>query len=254
MIIGGAWNQTFGSYSIASGHFSEAHGDWSVALGESAIALHEGAFVWSDAYSFSDFESQRDNQFRIGATGGARFDLGDDAGSIPGGGEWVDLRAQGLNTLGNNPAAFRVIDTSTGAYLSIGGGWVNSSDRNRKADFSEVDVQQVLKQVASMPIQSWRYKVEGEQVRHIGPMAQDFHAVFGLGGDPKGIMSVDADGVALAAIQALYQVTRELERRTSDLEVQNERIDSLEAAFEELRTQLAPFSTRQQLAGITAEK
>lgn len=34
-------------------------------------------------------------------------------------------------------------------------------------------------------------------------MAQDFHAAFGLGSDDKGISTVDADGVALAAIQGL---------------------------------------------------
>jgi hypothetical protein len=40
--------------------------------------------------------------------------------------------------------------------------------------------------------------------RHIGPMAQDFHAAFGLDGtDDKHIATVDADGAALAAIQGL---------------------------------------------------
>lgn len=251
MVIGGAWNRAAGRYSLAAGHFSSALEDWSVALGHHAKALHQGAFVWSDTYSISDFESQRDNQFRIGAVGGARFDLGDDNGSIPAGNQWVDLRAQGSNTLGNNPNDFRIIDTSTGAYLSIGGGWVSSSDRNRKADFVDVDVQAVLQQVVSIPIQSWRYKVEDERVRHIGPMAQDFHAVFGFGGNPKGIMTVDADGVALAAIQALYQVTRELEQRTLELEAQSSRISALEAAFAELKYQLAPNASEPRLTGLS---
>ena len=34
-------------------------------------------------------------------------------------------------------------------------------------------------------------------------MGQDFHAAFGLGATDKGIATVDADGVALAAIQGL---------------------------------------------------
>ena len=37
----------------------------------------------------------------------------------------------------------------------------------------------------------------------MGPMAQDFRAAFGLGETEKGISTIDADGVALAAIQGL---------------------------------------------------
>ena len=36
-------------------------------------------------------------------------------------------------------------------------------------------------------------------------MAQDFHAAFSLGADDKHIATVDADGVALTAIQGLNQ-------------------------------------------------
>jgi hypothetical protein len=254
MIIGGAWNRAMGTHSIAAGWFSDAEQESSVALGHFAKSLHEGAFVWSDASTIVDFESQRDNQFRIQAVGGARFDLGDDNGTAPGGNQWVDLRTQHINTHGDDADAvlkYRLIDTSTGAFLSLGGGWVNASDRNRKSDFSDVDVMTVLEQVASISIQSWRYKVEDSRIRHIGPMAQDFHSVFGLGADPKGIMTVDADGVALAAIQALYQMTNELERRTVELEAQNKRIESLEAAFEELKSQLAPFASERRLTSLT---
>ena len=38
----------------------------------------------------------------------------------------------------------------------------------------------------------------------MGPTAQDFYAAFGLGEDERHISTVDADGVALAAIQGLY--------------------------------------------------
>ncbi len=48
--------------------------------------------------------------------------------------------------------------------------------------------------------------VYGEAVNetgHLGPMAQDFYDSFGLGSDNKGIATVDADGVALAAFRGL---------------------------------------------------
>jgi len=66
-----------------------------------------------------------------------------------------------------------------------------------------IDPQAILQKVASMPVAEWNYKAEAASVRHIGPMAQDFAAAFGLGEDDKHIATVDADGVALAAIQAL---------------------------------------------------
>ena len=56
-------------------------------------------------------------------------------------------------------------------------------------------------------------------------MAQDFHAAFGLGADDKHIATVDADGVALAAIQGLNEKLKEkdakieaMEKRLADLE------------------------------------
>jgi hypothetical protein len=39
-------------------------------------------------------------------------------------------------------------------------------------------------------------------------VAQDFQSAFGLGTDDKSIGTVDADGVALAAIQGLNQKLR----------------------------------------------
>jgi Recombinase len=54
-----------------------------------------------------------------------------------------------------------------------------------------------------LPIRSWRYIAEPDGPRRIGPAAQDFGAAFGLGEDERTISMVDADGVALAAIQGL---------------------------------------------------
>jgi hypothetical protein len=42
-------------------------------------------------------------------------------------------------------------------------------------------------------------------------MAQDFSAAFGLGSDDRSIATLDSSGVALAAIQALYEMVKEKE-------------------------------------------
>ena len=48
-------------------------------------------------------------------------------------------------------------------------------------------------------------------------MAQDFYAAFAVGPDDKHIATVDADGVALAAIQGLNQkLTEKLNRRDAE--------------------------------------
>lgn len=62
--------------------------------------------------------------------------------------------------------------------------------------------------VAQLPIQTWAYKSD-PHTKHLGPVAQDFHAAFGLGTDDKHIATVDADGVAVAAIQGLNQKLEE---------------------------------------------
>jgi hypothetical protein len=90
------------------------------------------------------------------------------------------------------------------------------SDRDAKENFAELNPRDVLKKVASLPISRWNFKQDAG-VDHVGPMAQDFHAAFGLGTDDKHIATVDADGVALAAIQGLNQKLEEQLRRR-DLE------------------------------------
>jgi hypothetical protein len=109
-------------------------------------------------------------------------------------------------------------NSGNGAYLSSGGVWTNASDMFKKEDFSLV--QDVLAKISLLPISRWKYK--GTDEYHIGPMAQDFYRVFGVGVDDKGISTIDPSGVALAAIQ-------ELIRQNNDLKARIERLESLHA-------------------------
>ena len=119
------------------------------------------------------------------------------------------------------------IDTYTGAYLSTGGMWTSSSDRALKTNFIAVDAQAVLAKVAQLPIDEWSYKAEGGQ-RHLGPVAQDFYAAFGLGADDKHIGTVDEGGVALAAIKGLYEQLQVKDREIASL---REELDAIKAAL-----------------------
>jgi hypothetical protein len=90
------------------------------------------------------------------------------------------------------------------------------SDRNAKEAFAPVDPRAVLTAVLTLPIERWSYK--GETVRHLGPMAQDFTAAFGLGADDRHIFPLDASGVALAAIQGLHGLVHAQAARLASLE------------------------------------
>jgi hypothetical protein len=112
------------------------------------------------------------------------------------------LSAAGIGI--NNPAPAFPIHHSSGARLTAGGVWTNASSRSLKTAFEAIDPLAVLDKVAALPVQGWRYNVEDASTRHIGPVAEDFQRLFGLG-DGESIGTVDADGVALAAIQGLVQ-------------------------------------------------
>ena len=112
---------------------------------------------------------------------------------------------------------------ANGARLTTGGTWTNGSSRLFKEGFAAIDVGEVLSKVVSMPITRWTYRNSPEGA-HIGPMAEDFQAAFAVGSDDQHIATVDADGVALAAIQGLNEKLEsenaELKARLAAIEAQ----------------------------------
>ena len=119
------------------------------------------------------------------------------------------------------------LNTSTGAHLTTTGIWTNNSDRAMKEEFERIDGQNLLARLAALPISTWSYKADNGSIRHIGPMAQDFAAAFGVGNDNRSIGTLDADGVALAAIQALYEIVKE---KDVELEALKARLSKLESS------------------------
>ena len=234
--VGGGDNNTASGSraTVPGGYHNTASGHYSFAAGYRAKATHTGSFVWSDSTD-ADFASQREDQFRVRANGGARFDVNDS--------QWVDIRSSGG----------KVIDTSTGAYLSSGGNWTNSSDRALKENFSAVESQDVLRKLADMPISTWDYRAKEAdpakakelgldsnwaEVRHMGPTSQDFYAAFGLGDDDRHISTLDADGVALAAIQGLYHLVQELQAENAALREEVSQLRALEARLTAIEERL----------------
>ncbi len=105
------------------------------------------------------------------------------------------------------------------------------SDVNIKQDFESIDPNWVLEQLVETPVSMWSYKDDQARTRHIGPMAQDFRASFGVGESERFIFQVDADGVSFAAIQALHKHVEQLDAENREL---RETVTNLEARLERL--------------------
>jgi len=167
-----------------------------------------------------------------GFTGGLAFYVnGTGSGNKFGSNEVMRLVNGRVGIGTNNPSqALHVI----GNILATGTITPNS-DRNAKTDIVEVDAAAILARVTELPIRQWRFKAEGSGVKHVGPMAQDFRAAFGLGEHETAIATVDADGVALAAIQGLNQKL-EAALKTKDAEIQRlqETVTELKQLFSQL--------------------
>jgi hypothetical protein len=194
-IGGGAGNviQTNAQYATIPGGLNNIATNFAFAAGSGAQAIHTGAFVWADSTPAS-FSSTATNQFAVRATGGFAF----------------------------------FTSTSGGATLAAGSGsWTSMSDRHAKENFAPLDPQSVLAKVAALPLSTWNYKAQNPAIRHLGPMAQDFKAAFGVGETDTGITGVDADGVALAAIQGLNQKLEETRAENADLRARLEKLERL---------------------------
>jgi hypothetical protein len=230
---GGYINTASGSDStVAGGYINTASGSVSFAAGYGAKATHDVSFVWS-GWGAGGAPSFSPNAAWFGGEHGLGIDY---FAQRPdkGGERWVYI--------GDNISG-QTIATWTTASLSDGGNWTNASDRALKADFTAVDAQAVLAKVAQLPIGEWSYKAESGQ-RHLGPVAQDFYAAFGLGADDKHITTVDEGGVALAAIKGLNaKVEKALDEKNRQLEEQAAIIRGQQREIAELRERVQRAET-----------
>lgn len=120
---------------------------------------------------------------------------------------------------GNNDVVFSVDESGN---VKLNGTTIHSSDRNKKTNFQAVATADILTKLCAIPIQKWNYK-DGTMT-HIGPMAQDFYAAYKIGLDDKTICAVDADGILMAAVQALANENQILKRQLLGLEQKMNRI------------------------------
>jgi len=205
--VGGGETNIASGYAsmVPGGSANVAAGYRCFAAGLGAHANHDNTFIWGDGTP-ADYNSDRSNQTKFRVGGGMKVDVNNS--------RWIELYDTGT----------RLINTSTTAYLSTSGNWVNASDGHLKENFRDVDGRQILLKLDELPITEWNYTIDNEQIKHIGPTAQDFYSAFGLGVDTVSISTIDPSGVALAAI-------KELSKQNQALSAQN---DSLKKQLDEL--------------------
>ncbi|QRR00735.1 T9SS type A sorting domain-containing protein [Dyadobacter sandarakinus] len=203
-----------GPSSFAAGEDSYASGAASVALGYHAHTnARQGSFVFSDRSSVDTLRAGVNHSANWRTSGGFRIFTTSNLST------GVTIQSGASMSNWGQPAA--VISTSTGAYLTTSGVWQNASDVHRKHLFEAISNEDVLEKLRRLPVTRWSYKSDPEKIRHIGPMAQDFYAAFGLGSDERSIGTVDADGVAMAGIKALEERTRNLASELESLRADN---------------------------------
>jgi hypothetical protein len=212
-VLGGQSNHASGQTSVAAGFFANANQDGCMLF----VYWHPGAGGGADCFGTQ-------YQFRVMGDHGLSIDYGTRlAGGN--GSRWAVI---------GDTVPGKTFATWTGAYLSDGGSWVNASDRGLKTDFHPVDALQVLAKIDAMPVTQWRYKSQTDEL-HVGPVAQDFYAAFGLGADDRHIATVDEAGIALAAIQALHTLVRE---KDASIAAQQDEIRSLRDRIAHIETML----------------
>lgn len=134
--------------------------------------------------------------------------------------------------------------SGTASGFNSNGTLFQASDRNIKENFKTVDTRAVLEKVAAMPITTWNYKGDERHVPYMGPVAQDFHAAFGLGDKDTIIHGINVDGVTLAAVQGLNS------KLESELKGRDEKIATLEARLVELEKLSGGTMTFSRAAGM----
>jgi FtsZ-binding cell division protein ZapB len=204
---GGRDNTASGSYAtVPGGYRNIASRNGSFAAGTQAKAGGIRSFVWSDGTQYHDIN---------------------DDGNDDGLSSEQDISGSGVT--GNNTfhasasAGFRFVTAGGNVTYISGGssGWATTSTRAAKTNIDPVEPQEVLDGVTDMEVATWEYKDEngeGQGERHIGPMAEEFHKAVDVGQSDEHINSINADGVALAAIQGLAAENDEKDERIEELE------------------------------------
>jgi hypothetical protein len=190
-----------------------------------------GIGTWSPAYSMELETTGEDAVFAAERTNGATAKLVAGEATVQ------------LGSVTNHDLEFLVSDSVVmqldgNGNLTVAGAVYESSDLNAKENLRDIDGRDVLARLAGVPVTTWNYKADDDALRHMGPMAQDFYAAFGLGSDETHIAPLDANGVALVAAQELHRIVQDQDDQIAELKQENADLEARLRALETLVDEL----------------
>lgn len=146
-----------------------------------------------------------------------------------------DVTSQTTPVRVENGAVDNSLVISQDGNVTIAGTLSQGSSRHIK-QVSPVDASDILQRLQSLDVSRWRYRNDSTQSEHLGPMAEDFHRLFGLGVDDKHIAASDVAGVAVTSIQALVS---KLDHQAEEMARVNHENEALKARIQRIETLLA---------------
>lgn len=103
------------------------------------------------------------------------------------------------------------IEAPSGAYLSAGGVWTNSSSRDRKENIESLTPEEALAALAQLEPVRFNYRQDGIE-EHVGFIAEDVPALVATS-DRQSLSPMDIVAVLTKVVQAQQQQIAELEKR-----------------------------------------
>ncbi len=204
--------KSLGIVSLTIGNNNTANGHYSTAIGNHAVTASNayGSFMFADNSTSAVAINSTPKSFHVRADSGVVF--------------YTDpLSTMGVRVFGG------------------GGSWSNVSDRTKKENFKVEDCEAILKTIIKLKITSWNYKSQNDNIRHIGPMAQDLYGAYHFGESRQSITTTDMDGIILSGIKALNtrlnhlqdfknvdELKSEIQEEEKGLDELNKRLDLIE--------------------------
>lgn len=118
--------------------------------------------------------------------------------------------------------------------LRVDGAIYQLSSSASKTPFERMSPASLLDKLSNLELGRWGYKERHDASAHFGPAAEDFFALFGLGGRSDAIAVSDMAGIALGASQALHDELKQKDTQIQSLETEVQSLHARLAALEQL--------------------
>ncbi|MDP2110751.1 MAG: tail fiber domain-containing protein [Thiobacillus sp.] len=191
-------------------------GGWLTSVTDNNFFVSSGAAY--DALLGGWIQKSADGKAVMAGSGGVGYRVFTHAGAAVGNSFTPSLRLH-IDYSGNvgiNTAAVAgvPISTATGALLTAGGVWLNSSSRERKEHIEALSGAQALQALAELRPVTYNYKVDAEE-KHVGFIAEDVPELL-ASKDRKSLSALDIVAVLTKAVQEQKRTLEEKSRMVDE--------------------------------------